>query len=248
MSTAVGAMIIKKKIKDFAFSILNKSKFRGFHLFNDLKVYSSMLELSAHTFFDVGANVGQTSKEIRKYFPQSFIHAFEPVDSTFSILRKNLARDRNIKLNNTALGTEEKKITIFLKNNSQINSLLNEVDSSNKNKNKNNIYTQDIKVIRGDDYCKTNELDDIFLLKTDTEGYDLEVLKGFEQIIHARKAFFIFVEVTFEQTDCCHSSFSAVNEYLSQYGYKLVGFYDLVHHGGSQPHLSHCNCLWTSLN
>lgn len=45
-------------LKDFAFSILDNSKFRGFHLFKDLRFYACQFKLSTKTIFDVGANIG----------------------------------------------------------------------------------------------------------------------------------------------------------------------------------------------
>ena len=39
--------------------------------------------------FDVGANVGRTIASIRRYWPASTIHAFEPSAATFAILQSN---------------------------------------------------------------------------------------------------------------------------------------------------------------
>lgn len=241
-------MIISKAVKELAFSILDRSKFRGFHLLRDLRFYASKFKLPVETIFDVGANIGQTSTEIRKYFSDASIHAFEPIDSTFEILSKNIGHDRKVILNNVALGTEEKEITIFLQSESLINSLLNEVNIDAQNKiSEQKQQTQKIQVLNGDRYCNFNNIESIFLLKTDTEGYDLDVLMGFEQILSRHKIFFILVEVTFDTTDLTHTSFYSVNEYMTLYGYKLSGLYDVMYHGGFQPDVSYCNCLYTLL-
>jgi FkbM family methyltransferase len=233
-------MILSEIFKNLAFSILDKSKFRGFNLFRDLRFYSSQFNLSIDTVFDVGANIGQTSKEIRRYFPDSSIHAFEPVNLTFESLKENLSQDRKIILNNLALGAEKKEVTITLNEESCINSLLNEASTNEKNK-----QIQTIAVIKGDEYCNLNTISSIFLLKTDTEGYDLDVLKGCESIISSKKVFFILVEVTFNRKNPLQTSFYTVNEYLTSHGYKLSGFYDLMHYGGFKPDLNYCNCLWS---
>jgi FkbM family methyltransferase len=235
-------MIGSKLFKELAFSILDRSKFRGFHLLRDLRFYASEFNLPVETIFDVGANVGQTSTELRKYFPDASIHAFEPVDSTFELLKENLGHDRNIILNNAALGAKEEQVIILLGDESCTNSLLYEVSTNEKNK-----KTQKIKIITGDAYCNTRNITSKFLLKTDTEGYDLNVLKGFEKIILDKKIFFILVEVTFNQDNPLQTNFYKVNEYLTASGYKLSGFYDLMHHGGFSPSLNFCNCLWSLL-
>ena len=56
-------MILSKVFKELAFSILDNSKFMGFHLLRDLRFYASQFNLSVETIFDVGANIGQTSRE-----------------------------------------------------------------------------------------------------------------------------------------------------------------------------------------
>ena len=57
-------MILSKVFKELAFSILDKSKFRGFHLLRDLRFYASQFNLPGETTFDVEANIGQTSTVI----------------------------------------------------------------------------------------------------------------------------------------------------------------------------------------
>ena len=241
-------MIISQAFKELAFSILDKSKFRGFHLLRDLRFYSAQFNLSIETIFDVGANIGQTSTELRKYFPNASIHAFEPINSTFEILSKNICHDRNVILNNVALGAEEKEITIFLQNESLINSLLNEVDIEVESKTMDRKQqTQKIQVLNGNRYCNSNNIESVFLLKTDTEGYDLDVLMGFEEILSNHQISFILVEVTFNEDDLSHSSFYHVNEYMNKHGYKLSGLYDGIYYGGFQPDLNYCNCLWALL-
>jgi FkbM family methyltransferase len=241
-------MILSKIFKDTAFSILDKSKFRGFHFLNDLRFYASHFNLSAETIFDVGANIGQTSTDLTRYFTDAAIHAFEPVNSTFEILDKNLGNNKRIILNNFALGSENKELEILLYNESLINSLLNEVDPQNQQISvENNRQTQVVKIVKGDEYSKLNNLGSIFLLKTDTEGYDLDVLRGFEAMIINKKIYFIFAEVTFDEADISHTSFFKINEYLNLHGYKFSGIYDSIHHGGFLPNLHYCNCLWSSV-
>ena len=237
-------MIASNLIKELAFSILDRSKFRGFHLLKDLKFYASEFNLPVKNIFDVGANIGQTSTELRKYFPDALIYAFEPIDSTFEILNKNICYDPKTLLNNVALGSEEKKITIFLHDESLINSLLNEINVDHENNTVQGRQTQIVQVFRGDEYCTLNKIESIFLLKTDTEGYDLDVLMGFGKLLCDRKISFVLVEVTFDRTDLEHTSFYNVDEYMTLHGYKLSGFYDVMYYGGFKPGISYCNCLW----
>jgi FkbM family methyltransferase len=240
--------MISSTIKDLAFSILDKSKQRGFHLFNDLKFYSSQFNLPAKTIFDVGANIGQTSIELRKYFPEATIHAFEPIDATFELLQQNVSNDRQMRLNNLALGAESSKKNIGLAMNSCLNSVLNEVDLSTERESTATKNIQEIEISTGWEYCNSNQVEDIFLLKSDTEGYDLMVLTGFDKLLTANKINFVLVEVNFNKrsdSQVKQTPFYEINDYLVERGYKLAGFYDGIHHGGFEPNLSYCNCLYS---
>ena len=43
-------------------------------------------DLSIHTIFDIGANVGKKSKLFRRLFPEATIHSFEPLPDCFEKL------------------------------------------------------------------------------------------------------------------------------------------------------------------
>src|SRR5262249_42479094 len=77
-----------------------------------------------------------------------------------------------------------------------------------------------------DDFCADHGIERINILKTDTEGYDLHVLKGAErQLVHG-KIDFIYVEVGFNKDDVAHSWFCGILDYLSSMGYQLFCFYE----------------------
>ena len=58
----------------------------GLDVFDDARRHLRHNDILA---FDVGANVGQTIASIRRYWPASTIHAFEPSAATFAILQSN---------------------------------------------------------------------------------------------------------------------------------------------------------------
>jgi FkbM family methyltransferase len=128
---------------------------------------------------DVGANVGEYSRMIRALNSNCRIIAFEPVPSTFKTLKTN-TQTLNIELQNYALGniTGETQISI-VPNISTLASLVeNMQDGSGRNSEKINISIK-----RGDNLIKELGIDNISLLKIDTEGYESEVLKGFDNAI-----------------------------------------------------------------
>ncbi|HEV2717922.1 MAG TPA: FkbM family methyltransferase, partial [Terriglobales bacterium] len=82
-------------------------------------------------------------------------------------------------------------------------------------------------------------------LKTDTEGFDLEVLKGAEVMLRARQIQFILAEVTFHPENTYHTSFFRFAEYLQGLKYHFVDLYDDDLASFSRPPLPYCNALFT---
>ncbi|MEM9922931.1 MAG: FkbM family methyltransferase [Cyanobacteria bacterium P01_D01_bin.50] len=76
------------------------------------------------TIFDVGANIGQTSLFLNRYFPQADIYAFEPVKVTYETFKNNTVNINKIKAYNYALGFEETQKIIRLRDNTELNTLV----------------------------------------------------------------------------------------------------------------------------
>jgi FkbM family methyltransferase len=131
---------------------------------------------------DVGANRGQITSELRSFYKGPII-SFEPVSSTFAVLKQAASHDNNWFLFNYALGNESKEQYINTYENSELDSLLKAEKNS-------------VERFRADlerpvkELIKIRRLDDIvsempfdihtrkIFMKMDTQGYDLEVFKG----------------------------------------------------------------------
>lgn len=137
--------------------------------------------------FDVGANVGDYSKEIRGEFPDAIVYAFEPNPNTFEIMTKNLA---HLKINCKNLGVSsssvKQKIYTYLGDKtSQHASIYKNVllDLHKKNR----LVEMDSNNTTLDAFCSDNKIDVIDFLKIDTEGHELEVLKGAKTMIQENR-------------------------------------------------------------
>lgn len=132
--------------------------------------------------FDVGANVGEYSKEVIKHFENNVtIHCFEPSKATFSKLSENLAGNNNIFINNIGLGSEHSEMTLYTnESNSVIASLYHrQLEHLNVDMN----FSETVSVSTLDQYCINNSIDQIDFLKIDVEGHEISVLKGSEAMI-----------------------------------------------------------------
>lgn len=129
--------------------------------------------------FDVGANIGSYSKLVRSICNTCRIIAFEPVPSTFRELEENL-KPFNVETLNCALGNFTGKAEIqVVPNLSELASLVEDMQAGGGRESK----KIEIKVMKGTNFVHDKGIERISLLKVDTEGYDSEVLKGFEDTI-----------------------------------------------------------------
>jgi FkbM family methyltransferase len=193
--------------------------------------------------FDVGANVGQTTEHYVRAFPCAQIYSFEPVAVTYKSLVKRVSGWPRVKTFQLAFADRNRAARIQLAALSVQNSLRNERSS-------NSAFSSDelITLRTLDSFCAEQDISHIDLLKTDTEGFDLEVLKGAEAMLQSHRIQFILTEATFHPDDSYHTSFFHVTEYLSGFGCCFVDLYDhdFVSSSPPRPPLAYCNALFTA--
>jgi len=127
---------------------------------------------------DVGANVGAYSREVARVNPSARVFAFEPHPLTFEKLVSNLGSDRNFHPYDYALGAQPGCSTLYDResgNGSSHASIFREVIEDIHDA---RARGYDIKVRTLDQFVEENRLERIDLLKIDTEGYELNVLRG----------------------------------------------------------------------
>ena len=124
--------------------------------------------------FDVGANIGQSVEMFRGYFARPTIHCFEPGPEAFEELRRRWAGVPDLHLNNVALGARLESKLFMINTSNNMSSLLElSTDGWGTIKEK-----RPVEVWTLDDYCDRKGVDRIDILKSDTQGYDLEVLRA----------------------------------------------------------------------
>ena len=74
-----------------------------------------------------------------------------------------------------------------------------------------------------DEFCVSHGIDYIDFLKTDTEGYDLEVLRGADNYLASGKIRSILSEVTFSENNTQNTHFFPVYNYLTSKGFRFYG-------------------------
>jgi FkbM family methyltransferase len=138
------------------------------------------------TLWDVGGSNGAWSWIVGRSIPRMQHHLFEPlaghVESYASTLRHHLAAHPNWTLHPVALGELDAEATIYADQNSYGSSLI-ESDYARQN-----WRSVAIKVRSGDSLIAAGEAPSPDIVKADTQGFELAMLKGLEVNLGSVKA------------------------------------------------------------
>jgi FkbM family methyltransferase len=190
--------------------------------------------------FDVGANEGQTAEHYVRAFPCAQIYSFEPVATTYKSLTERVSGWPRVRTFQLALADRNRSARTQLVSISGLNSLRNELSDSSSSS-----CGELVTIKTLESFCAEQNIDHIDLLKTDTEGFELEALKGTEAMLRARQIQFILAEVTFDPENTCHTPFFHLAEYLHGFGYYFLDIYDDDNGPFSRPPPGSCNALFS---
>jgi FkbM family methyltransferase len=176
--------------------------------------------------FDVGANTGRAARFFSKVFPSRTIWSFEPGGDAFSQL--SVASDlRQVKKFNLALSDREETATLHVFYGSQLNSLLpHEANAERYDIELVPEGTEPVQTTRLDTFCQQHQIPKIEILKIDTQGFELHVLRGAERLLNSGSIHLIFLEVNFVPLYQGQPAPSAIFDLLGKFGYGLIGLYD----------------------
>ncbi|BBD57366.1 methyltransferase FkbM [Nostoc sp. HK-01] len=195
------------------------------------------------TIFDVGANIGQTSRFLNWHFPQAEIFAFEPINETFKTLQKNTHYLNKIQCFHSALGSHESEKLIYIREDSELNTLIepSELPSNFKK-------TETVKITTIDTIAKKRQLTSIDILKMDVQGYELEVIYGAEFYVKNNLINFIYAEIDFDEHNKECQDFGELNKFLVKNNFKFSGFYEVFRWGENKRYFGFCNALFVNCN
>ncbi len=210
---------IKDKIK----YRLNKSLRRRKKLLNHFGITKIL---------DVGANIGQYAQELRKIDFTGEIVSFEPINSVFNELKRNLTGDTKFTPKNYALGDKNETKTINIAKNFASSSFFVRTKYMEENA-KQTEYISEEKVeikILDDIYNTICNSNDIVFLKLDTQGYEKNILNG--SIESLKKIKGIQIELSLKPTYVDAPDFKEIFSIVEKLGFKLYsledGFEDLI--------------------
>jgi len=161
-----------------------------------LKILRNIFTDKINFIIDVGSHHGETIFFLDKHFKYKKIYAFEPSLFNYLLLKKkvsSLKKDSKIILSNRGIGIKsEKKILVqstdssscsYCSINKDSKYFLKKIKLFNFNKNK-IANTEKTQTISLNLFIKMNKIKHIDYLKTDTEGFELNVLKSLKGFIN----------------------------------------------------------------
>jgi FkbM family methyltransferase len=185
--------------------------------------------------FDVGANVGQSIRALSVAFPRVQVFSFEPDPDTFLQLE---AGSLDAKLFNYGFGAEDGLLRFD-------NSGQNQTHHIAQDQGRVDLPT--VRIRRLDKAFSEFGLDEIDYLKIDTEGHDLEVLRGAAGLLRDSKVKIVETECGVNRDNKLHVPFIEIQNYLEEFGYRLFHIFEQCPEWPTdRPNLRRVNAVFIS--
>lgn len=166
--------------------------------------------------FDIGANIGLYSVYFKNRYPGLVVHAFEPESLSHHCLSQTarLLGYRDFVINKLALGSQKEKLTLnYDPKNAGGHSLLRGRHRGQK--------TEEVDVLRLDDYVRENQITRLDVIKMDVEGFEYSVMAGGLETIRRFRPAILF--------ECWHDDLQKSSEHLVGLLAKEVGTNFRIH-------------------
>jgi FkbM family methyltransferase len=171
----------------------------------------------ADVVFDIGVNIGWTALNLSKICSCGQVYGFEPDTINFIACSKNLELNpdiRNLILSKVALGDQDAMVKMVVSEPTNLGG--NRVGESSIN-----AGDADVAMTTLDSFFSKRSLSRLDLVKIDTEGYELRILKGgFTTLSNLHPV--LFIEVNDNNLRRNGDSAKALIEFLHRAGYMNI--------------------------
>ena len=221
--------ILKKGLKKILGSFGYEIQKRG--LSDNFEILKKIINKNDNiNIFDVGANEGRWIDRAVNNFNNPFIHAFEPADKEFNILKNKYSSKKNIILNNCALGEikEEKEFNINYKGSlSSFYDVYESTDWFKRQQNNKKLFDKNftlkkekVKIDTIDNYVETKNIKIIDIIKIDTQGYEKFIIEGAKQYLKNCKI--LYCEVSLKEVYTSAPLWFEIIDILKLQGFEIA--------------------------
>lgn len=184
------------------------------------------------TVIDVGAHYGETIKIFQNNLKFNKIYSFEASPKNFKILEKNFPKNNNSNVEIFNFGLGEDFFESFINQTAESSSsTINKININSKYldrkkkilkiKNNDDFFKKlPVKIITLDHFINEKKIENIDLLKIDTEGYEYKVLKGLKK--NHTKIKIIYFEHHYDDMILKNYTFSDIHDLLKSYGFEMI--------------------------
>lgn len=178
------------------------------------------------SIIDVGAYHGDFTQTLLATKKVTSARLFEPNVDHYTYLKNKFLMDKNIFLYPYALGNQIGSQNFNCSQDGATGSLLQYHQKYHHELIEKTVKSFPVEVTRLDDfYAERFPNDKIGLIKIDTQGFDLEVLKGAEKLIREHKPWLV-IELNFLPFYNSQAPINSVFDWLANCGYTLGGFFN----------------------
>lgn len=183
----------------------------------DLKELVNKYNLNIRGIVQIGGHYGGEIKTFQELSIDNIL-VFEPVPSTFEILRKNVGN--KVQLVNVALGNQSGEIAMNIEtaNEGQSSSILPLGSHATQYPHIQYVDQITVQIRRLDEYLLEAPLYNMLCI--DVQGYELEVLKGGDEFL--KGVDYIMCEVNRDQVYEGCAEVDEIDRFLSGYGFERV--------------------------
>ena len=189
--------------------------------------------LDCRTIIDIGANRGQFALVARRCFPQARIISFEPLPPAAAKFRAVFADDDRVTLHEVAIGPVPRDATIHISQRDDSSSLLpitaTQVALFPGTE---ETSTATVRVAPLREFIPAADVRPPALLKLDVQGYELEALRGCEDMLG--QFAYVYVECSFVELYGGQALGDEVIAWLRERGFRLRGVHNMDYDRGGR--------------
>ncbi len=175
-------------------------------------------DLNFNTLLDIGSNKGQFILLVENYFKEVDVHSFEPIKEILDKQKKLFKFKKNIFFYNFGIGEQNENKDFFITKRKDSSSFLKaEIDDNSDYKITKKIQ---IEIKSLDEILKDKNLIAPILAKIDVQGYELQVLKGANNLL--KKIKYLIVEVSDSEIYSGQSIYAEILDYLKEKNFALL--------------------------
>ena len=221
---------VQKSFRKLGYTLLTtRSLGYGFSLLDDVRKLAHEMHVEMSSICDIGANTGQFACEALRAFPGACVHCVEPHPVAFERLSKSLSVP-NVFTHQTAIGDHEGVASLYVYGTDEEASTINSLTPNAGFARAFAGTPREIQVpcTTLDAFLQKTGLDRVDLLKVDTEGFDLVVLKSGSQAFANGRVRFVVVEFNdvVQRKSVSGGGLAPIADYLADYGFRFAASYN----------------------